>query len=350
MSCCLLTPVPSAPPDQFVHASADPDLIPQGRRLLDWLYTLTTKSTKRVISGQHYLDHINTIHSETGIWVGMYGDKMMDGEHSATTVAVGKRDNFISYWQAGGIIIEDFKPPNPRGFTSMFATSEAPLTATEMVNLVTENGNTINTNWRTLLDRFATAFLYLQARNIPIIIRPFHEMNGVFWYRGHNGTDRVKNAWKYTFDYFRAKGVHNLIYCYSPAQYTNTNNNQTSHYPGNSYVDIVSFDLYEPLVLSSQHLDVGDFIDYAGLLSISGNKPFIIGEFGPKAADNASGNNSTRADYRKLMAGIKAFAPRCVGWLSWNQGWSMKAQWNDFVPQLLADPWTINRPDIPSFG
>lgn len=346
------------PSSGFINASADPDLIPEGRRVLDYLYTLPARSDKKHLSGQRYMDHITACQTQTGKFVAIYNDRMIDGEHAsginsaAANIATGRRDDFLAWWEAGGICHEDIKPPHPRNWSSMFASTTTPLNATEMVQLITEDGNAINNNWRTILNRYVSAFLWLQDRKVPLLIRPFHEMNGVFWYRGHNGTDRVKNAWIYTFNYFRAAGVHNLLYWYSPSQYTNASNNQTTHYPGNQYVDIVGFDLYPNPSLwtdTATQLTSADFVNYSGLLAVSGNKPFMLGEYGPRHASNEDGNSTRRADYGRYLPGIKSFAPRACGMTAWNVGWSLRTNWNDGVTTFLNDPWTVNRPDLPNF-
>lgn len=339
----------------FVNQPADPDLIPNGRRLLDYLYTLAGRPDKKVLSGQRYMAGVNLLQSQVGKFPAIYNDRMMDGEHATgpnsagTLIDTGRRDSFLNWWNAGGICHEDIKCPHPRNFTGMQASSSTPLTASEMDQLVTENGNAINTNWRIILDRFTAAFLWLQDRGVPLIIRPFHEMNGVFWYRGHNCTGRIQAAWIYTFNYWRAAGVHNLLYCYSPAQYRNTNNDQTCNYPGNQYVDIISFDLYAALWSdTATQLTASNFVNYAGLLSVSGNKPFMLGEFGPRPADNDSGNAARRADYARLMPGIQNFAPRCCGVTAWNVGWALDASRNDGVATFMNHAMTANRDDVPN--
>ena len=75
-------------------------------------------------------------------------------------------------------------------------------------------------------------------------------------------------------------------------------------------------------------------------------KIFAFNEFGPKRGQRPS---SAHADYRKLMAGIKSYCPTTTFWMSWSVEWSMDANYNDYVKELLEDPWVINRVDLPSF-
>jgi len=87
------------------------------------------------------------------------------------------------------------------------------------------------------------------GRAIPIIFRPWHENNQRrFWWavRG-DGRDFIK-LWHFTVEYLRdTKGVHNLLYAYTPLA-LNTDKNSfiapESGYPGDAYVDIIGIDNY----------------------------------------------------------------------------------------------------------
>lgn len=77
----------------------------------------------------------------------------------------------------------------------------------------------------------------------PIVFRPFHEMNGNwFWWGSDNCTpaEYIK-LFRLTVDYLRSKKVNNLLYAWSvnvdPA---------FEYYPGDDYVDILGLDSYEP--------------------------------------------------------------------------------------------------------
>ncbi|MCP4610124.1 MAG: beta-mannosidase [Planctomycetes bacterium] len=88
-----------------------------------------------------------------------------------------------------------------------------------------------------------------KGRAIPIIFRPWHENNQRrFWWavRG-DGQDFIK-LWHFTVEYLRdTKGVHNLLYAYSPLTQNLDKNSFTapeSGYPGDEYVDIIGIDNY----------------------------------------------------------------------------------------------------------
>lgn len=98
------------------------------------------------------------------------------------------------------------------------------------------------------LDKAAKFFLSLKGNDgkaIPILYRPFHELTGNwFWWCKNNVTpDQFKEGWKFTVDYLKSKGVHNLIYVYNTSM-VKSREEYLEYYPGESYVDILSFDNY----------------------------------------------------------------------------------------------------------
>ena len=82
---------------------------------------------------------------------------------------------------------------------------------------------------------------------IPIIFRPFHEFDGSwFWWGADFCTaDEYKKAYQFTVDYLKnTKGVHNILYAFSPDNSYTTEANYLSRYPGDKYVDIIGMDNY----------------------------------------------------------------------------------------------------------
>jgi mannan endo-1,4-beta-mannosidase len=80
----------------------------------------------------------------------------------------------------------------------------------------------------------------------PLIFRPFHEMNGEwFWWGCDNCTpDEYKQLYRLTVDYLRQKGVDNLLYAWSPDKQA-----LFEYYPGDDYVDVLGLDIYEPGIM-----------------------------------------------------------------------------------------------------
>lgn len=328
---------------------ADPNLIPEGKRLLNWLYTLPNKTENKVVSGQLNWDprwdpkqtsgYVDVIHNETGKWVGLLGSSVILGETSPwVSVDQDGLNSLVNYWKNGGIITENFKLHNikTKGLMQDANFTDADLDA------ALKAGTAINTNLNEWLSLYAAAMQVLENQKIPVLIRPLHEMNCCFFYQNMD-PNRLKALWIYIFNYLtKTKGLHNLLFVYATAAYKH---NATRYYPGSAYVDIVGIDLYKNLAEGEQ-LDASDFADYRSLQQFG--KPFALTEFGPFRATNLNPGR-LRADYRKVMTAIKAYAPKTVYWMSWSVHWSMLGSENDYVPELLNNKWTINRNEIPNF-
>ena len=88
------------------------------------------------------------------------------------------------------------------------------------------------------MDIIADYALALQAENIPVLYRPYHENSGGWFWWGAASTDvETYNAlFRYTEDYLASKGVHNFIYVYSPNGPISSEEEYEKRYPGDDYV------------------------------------------------------------------------------------------------------------------
>lgn len=109
----------------------------------------------------------------------------------------------------------------------------------------------VNHEWyKKKLDKIASVLLNLKGSKgelIPIIFRPFHEFDGSwFWWGANFATaQEYKTAYQFTVDYLKnTKGVHNILYAFSPDNSYTTEANYLSRYPGDKYVDVLGMDNY----------------------------------------------------------------------------------------------------------
>jgi mannan endo-1,4-beta-mannosidase len=179
------------------------------------------------------------------------------------------------------------------------------------------------------LDSMAVGLRALRDAGVVVLWRPFHEMNGDwFWWNGKD-TAAFNKAWRHMFDYYsKDKGLDNLLWVYGP----NMGGKVTNYYPGPAYVDMVGLDAY------TDYIDSNTIKGYSQLVRLG--KPFGFSEYGPHGPDNPPGN----FDYRKLIAGIRRDFPRTTYFLCWNSRWSLSR--NLFTRELLDDPWIANREDL----
>ena len=109
------------------------------------------------------------------------------------------------------------------------------------------------------MDRVIAVILKLQEAGIAATWRPFHEAAGNatakqqanwtkawFWW-GYDGAETYRKLWIAMFDYFKQKGVNNLIWIWTTQNYNGNSasyNQDTDWYPGDAYCDMVARDLY----------------------------------------------------------------------------------------------------------
>ena len=138
------------------------------------------------------------------------------------------------------------EPNNEDSFYAADMTSEQKTTAFKSIL----PGGANHEWYKKKLDKVASVVLNLKGTNgelIPVIFRPFHEFDGSwFWWGANFSTaDEYKTAYQFTVDYLKnTKGVHNILYAFSPDNSYTTETNYLSRYPGDKYVDILAMDNY----------------------------------------------------------------------------------------------------------
>ena len=171
----------------------------------------------------------------------------------------------------------------------------------------------------------------LQDAGVVVIWRPFHEMNGGWFWWGAKEPETFIRVWRHMFDYFtKTKGLNNLLWVYSP----NHGEKTAAYYAGDQYVDIVGLDAYTDFV-DPQHIR-----GYDAVAKLP--KPFGFTEFGPHGPHNPPGDY----DYRRFLNGVQKHFPKTTFFLAWHHKWSLGQNQN--AKQLLEHPWLVNREDLPA--
>lgn len=107
-------------------------------------------------------------------------------------------------------------------------------------------GGAYNPHLNAYLDVIAEYALKLQEEDIPLIFRPYHENNGGwFWWGSGTTVETYQALYQYTVTYLEEKGVHNILYVYSPNGPFTDAQEYLERYPGDAYVDILAFDYYD---------------------------------------------------------------------------------------------------------
>ena len=146
----------------------------------------------------------------------------------------------------------------------------------EWDNLVTE-GTELNEAWKESADKIAGYLKQLQEADIPVLWRPYHEMNGVwFWWCNHKGEQGFKRLWIMMYDYFTDQHkLNNLIWVWNTNAPRDIPGDEAWPYedffPGNEYVDILAADVYRNDYKQSHHDQ---------LVVLGNGKPIALGEVG----------------------------------------------------------------------
>lgn len=95
------------------------------------------------------------------------------------------------------------------------------------------------------IDKVADCLLLFKQKNIPIIWRPLHEAGGG-WFWWDLDAQAYKKLWQLMYERFQEKGLNNLIWVWTMAvPYNKTLEFGKSWYPGDDFVDVVSYDIYD---------------------------------------------------------------------------------------------------------
>ncbi|MGC4022171.1 MAG: glycosyl hydrolase [Cyclobacteriaceae bacterium] len=81
----------------------------------------------------------------------------------------------------------------------------------------------------------------IRDANVPVLWRPYHELNGHWFWYGKQGPERFKKLWITMYNYFvNERKLNNLIWvlCY-------TGSPDAIWFPGDAYVDIAGADTYD---------------------------------------------------------------------------------------------------------
>jgi len=314
------------------QAPANPHANTRAQAVLKYFQSLEGRPDKRLLSGQFSsfggranLDLMTDIHDQTGHWPAILG---VDYAGSGGVSMKKPNQAAIEYWTDGGLVTVSTHLYDP-----VRATNEGfgGLRDKDVdLNTLLVPGTDTHARWLHELDRVAAGLQELQSNGVVVLWRPFHEMNGNwFWWDGKD-PETFKKLWHQMFDYFtKTKGLDNLLWVYAPNHGTNT----AVYYPGDRYVDLVGLDAY------TDYVDTNHIFGYAEVARLP--KPFGFTEFGPHGPSNPPGNY----DYLQFLHGVQANFPRTVFFMSWNANWSLARNTN--VAEMLSSPWIVNRDDLP---
>jgi mannan endo-1,4-beta-mannosidase len=150
------------------------------------------------------------------------------------------------------------------------------LTDAEWLELVTP-GSPLNERWQSQVDVIAWFLKQLRTAHVPVLWRPYHEMNGGwFWWGKKPGPDGYKKLYRMLFERFvNFHGLNNLLWVYNANEVRDGIDAYDTFYPGADVVDVLATDVYQGGFAES---------DYRSLLAVAQGKPIALGEVGQPPA------------------------------------------------------------------
>lgn len=153
-------------------------------------------------------------------------------------------DEVIAQYKRGGIITLSWHPYNPVTGKNAWDFSGTPLKE------IFQGGSQHQKfeSWLGKVAHFISSLKTADGKKIPVIFRPWHEMNGGwFWWGCKSCTpDEYQNLYRYTVNKLRALGVDNALMCFSPgSDKDETEAHYLTYYPGDGYVDMLGVDAYQ---------------------------------------------------------------------------------------------------------
>jgi mannan endo-1,4-beta-mannosidase len=140
-------------------------------------------------------------------------------------------------------------------------------------------------SWLDKLATFMSSLKGSDGKQIPIIFRPYHELTGSWFWWGKNQCSPAEyiTLYQFTQNYLKnTRKVHNLIYVYNVADYS-SREEYLERYPGDDYVDVLSFDAYQYGAVSNGPAFVKDLNTRLGIqkeIADEHHKLAALAEFG----------------------------------------------------------------------
>jgi mannan endo-1,4-beta-mannosidase len=268
-----------------IHAQAGkavpvtPNASLEAVKLLEYIYSI---SGKQIITGQHCAPLVGStrlpvVHRITQQYPALFGQDFgfsypgyWDGINFRQRIV----DEAIRRNNEGFIITIMWHaiPPTMDEPMEFREAIQSELTDKEWQDLITP-GTLINERWKSQVDVIAWFLKQLRYANVPVIWRPYHEMNGDwFWWGKKPGENGYKKLYRMMFDRLvNFHGLNNLIWVYNCNEVKNNVDPYETYYPGDDVVDILATDVY------TEGFNVEN---YDQLLSMAKNKPLALGEVG----------------------------------------------------------------------
>lgn len=264
-------------------APVNPNATAEAKQLLEVVYNQRGKGT---LSGQHNYPLFSDIYMERV-------ENLTDGHHpvvmgqdfgySKTNSLDGINyrqrtvDNAIKWYKKGAIVTLMWHsvPPTVRDNYTTWQGKygvQSKMTAEQWKSLFTE-GSELNNNWKTQVDIIAFFLKQLEEAQVPVIWRPYHEMNGDWFWWSSGTPDDYKKLYRMLYERLtNYHGIDNLLWVFNGNELGSPNvKDYELYFPGHDVVDILATDIYRHNYNPR---------DYDALQKLAKGKPIAWGEVG----------------------------------------------------------------------
>lgn len=237
---------------------------------------------EKVLSGQHDFPStrpgdLEYIYETTGKYPAILGLDFIDNSPSRVEHGASADETpvAIDWWNKGGIVSfswhwnapKDLIDEPGKEWWSGFYTDATTFDIEYALN------HPESEDYKLLIrdiDVIAGELKKLQEANVPVLWRPLHEAEGGWFWWGAKGPEPTKELWRLMYDRMtNYHNLNNLIWVW--------NSIEKDWYPGDEYVDIVSFDSYPGgnnySPMSSQYEALKELTNNKKIISIAENGP-----------------------------------------------------------------------------
>jgi mannan endo-1,4-beta-mannosidase len=336
-----------------------PDAAPEAVELLNFIYRI---SGQHVLSGQHNLpaDKDRQTVAAAKAWgktPAIFGKDWGFADKTSKDSAFVRNDiveEIKEHYRNGSLVVMCWHEVPPTadepvafrrrrggGTVTNLNTVQGHLTEAQYRDLLTP-GTELHQRWCAQVDAIVPYLKQLQEAHVPLLWRPFHEMNGMwFWWGGRGrklgpaamflkaaqrmnmmacGDYGTAELYKMMFDRLvNHHKINNLIWVWNVDRPEGTTRQFKECWPGPEYVDVLSLDCYRTFKQSY----------YDDLLKLANGKPVALAEVG----------GSLSLDVLKAQ-------PRWAWWMEW-AGMSLKGDAANRLAAIVNDPrsWSLSDPD-----
>ena len=319
-----------------------PNASPEAVELLKFIYSISGRHT---MTGQHNFPNTKDTYTQRaaqswGKMPAVYGQDMgfaKEGDKDSylarpDIVAECKRQYALGSivticWHAVPPTADEpvvFAPRRGGPALEKLASVQGKLTDQQFKDILTP-GTELYNRWCAQVDAVAGFLKQLQDARVPVLWRPYHEMNGDwFWWGGRRGEYSTARLYRQIFDrYVKHHKLNNLVWVWSVDRPEREDRKFTDYYPGPEYFDIATLDVY------------GEFKQsyYDDLLKVAAGKPLALAEVG-----------------RAPTIEVLAQQPGWTWWMTWAGmgGGRRGAEGPNPMQALVNDArsWSLSDPDF----